>query len=468
MVARTRWSWGLVRLLLLAALLRPAPAAAVRLTGEIFLGDLNDVFFGAGDRLVLVIDPATGATTIDDAASAITMLGAPMHLRFSGTFDTASGFYAGDGEIDAPQVSIVTPTDHADGEIREAAGGAGGVDILDGVGPGASFSLFMSSGCGATGDAVAVGSRAVVARHFVECEISLFLSGFVVAEDFGDVDCGSVPDGARCEDGDACTADDTCTAGVCVAGPPPSCDDGDPCTSDACESTTGCVHDGGDADGDAVCDRDDNCPRTANPEQTDTDPADGIGDACECRAAAPGVCVLDGSGRPDSECFAEFRVEPAPAIDGRENRPASRVECIDGAPCDFDGVANRSCRFRVAFCLNNRDPRVACLPSVLGTLRLRTPATISPRAHEAEAAAALLAAVAETAPATPAGRHGDQLRFDPPLAAADLCTAPVTVNVPVAGRRSRLVIATRTAGAADAGATRPPRDDDRLRLICWE
>ena len=41
-----------------------------------------------------------------------------------------------------------------------------------------------------------------------------------------------------------------------------------------------CNGQGGDSDGDGVCDNQDNCPNNANPNQTDTD-GDGIGDACD-------------------------------------------------------------------------------------------------------------------------------------------------------------------------------------------
>ncbi len=48
--------------------------------------------------------------------------------------------------------------------------------------------------------------------------------------------------------------------------------------------TPGCA----DADGDSICDEDDNCPYASNPDQADrggigtNSPADGIGDACQC------------------------------------------------------------------------------------------------------------------------------------------------------------------------------------------
>ena len=61
---------------------------------------------------------------------------------------------------------------------------------------------------------------------------------------------------AECDDGVACSLIDTCQLGVCVPGG------------------------GGDADGDLVCDADDNCPALANAGQSDLD-GDGDGDACD-------------------------------------------------------------------------------------------------------------------------------------------------------------------------------------------
>lgn len=454
---------------LLIPILLVRPASAVRVTSEIFLGDLNDVFFGAGDPLVFVIDPVTGSMVIDEDATSIDMLGMPMVLSFSGTLDPATGVYAGAGFIDAPQISVETPTDHADGQILETGATSGPVDILDGLGVGAPISLFMMSGCnlGGGGGSTAP-QRVVTAQHFIECDISLFLSASVIAEDFSDIDCATAPDGARCEDGNACTGGDSCLGGDCVAGPPLSCDDADPCTADSCTPTTGCTHTGGDGDGDAVCDADDNCPAIANADQTDVDPGDGIGDSCECRAPAPGTCVLDGAGDPAKECALETLVEPSPAVLPRTGHPASKIECRDGTACDLDGMVNRSCRFRVAVCLNNRDPRIPCVPQGLDSVRLRRPVRAAPQAKEAEAAAALLAALADIAPTVVEGRHADEIRFTPTLGAPDLCTRYVDVDVPLRGPRGRLRIVTRTTGVLPPGASAPPRDNDRLRLGCLE
>ncbi|MEM1324596.1 MAG: T9SS type A sorting domain-containing protein [Bacteroidota bacterium] len=52
-----------------------------------------------------------------------------------------------------------------------------------------------------------------------------------------------------------------------------------------CTPDTGCT----DTDGDGICNADDNCPTTANPNQADSD-GDGIGDACERSDPKLGTC----------------------------------------------------------------------------------------------------------------------------------------------------------------------------------
>jgi uncharacterized protein YcfL len=49
---------------------------------------------------------------------------------------------------------------------------------------------------------------------------------------------------------------------------------------DACEFVSPCADQGGDTDGDSVCDNKDNCPNVYNPDQKDSN-NNGIGDACE-------------------------------------------------------------------------------------------------------------------------------------------------------------------------------------------
>jgi hypothetical protein len=86
--------------------------------------------------------------------------------------------------------------------------------------------------------------------------------------------------------GDAC---DDCNI---LPGTP--CDDGDACTeNDVYDNNCNCAGTYADNDNDGVCNAEDNCPDTANPDQTDTD-NNGVGDACEGCAFAPGTPCDDG------------------------------------------------------------------------------------------------------------------------------------------------------------------------------
>jgi len=446
-----------------AILAAAAPAGAVRVTTEVFLGDLNDVFFGAGEPLVFVIDPFTSTVTIDEAATQLTALGQPLKFSLTAGINFGSGFYDGAGFIDAPQIGLSIATDHADGEFVEAVPPELPIWPWDGIGVGGPVSMLMTAGCDAEPGLVYRPDEASRPRHFIECGISLFLTAFVVAEDFSDIDCALAADGVLCEDGDACTVGDVCAVGVCMPGPSADCDDGDACSADSCDAGSGCLHVGGDTDADTVCDDTDNCVLHANLDQLDVDPADGIGDVCECRAAAPGVCVADGRGPVVGECVAEMIVEPTPPISSK-GLPGSRVRCTDGAVCDLDGTADGTCRFRIGICLNNRDPRTtSCAPAQTELVTLKRPSRESKRSHEAAAGEALVSSVAMLAPSIVEGSRAERVRFSPELFSLDTCGAPVDVEVPIAGRKGRLKISLRADGSVAAGTG---RDRDTLKLLC--
>jgi hypothetical protein len=80
---------------------------------------------------------------------------------------------------------------------------------------------------------------------------------------------------ADCNDGLFCTGVEFCNLAdnTCRVGSPPNCSDGNPCTTDSCDAGSQvCVHiPAADADGDGVCDADDNCPTAFNPDQADSD-----------------------------------------------------------------------------------------------------------------------------------------------------------------------------------------------------
>jgi hypothetical protein len=238
-----------------------------------------------------------------------------------------------------------------------------------------------------------------------------------------------------------------------------SCADADPCTADSCDPVAGCMHaPGTDGDQDAVCDLLDNCPATPNPDQSDAD-GDGHGDVCPggdsanpCRAGEP-RCI-PGTGAPRKDCLVETVVE------GAQGQPV--VRCTDGDPaCDRDPEVGR-CRFTVAWCFNNADPRVAC--TATGLRRVTLKARMKPRAAGNEVAQTATAAVARIATAA-ASTTGGTVAFAPPLTEPDRCTNVVEITVPlrVRPRGPRPGKATlRAVGTA----TPRGRDADRIRLIC--
>jgi hypothetical protein len=107
------------------------------------------------------------------------------------------------------------------------------------------------------------------------------------------------------------------------------CDDGDPCTTDSCLDGV-CSNVFEDADGDGVCDADDECPGF-----DDSDDADGDGAAVGCDACpddpaktAPGIC---GCGVPDTDTDAD-----------------GTPDCSDGCPDDGDKTDPGACGCGVA------------------------------------------------------------------------------------------------------------------------
>ena len=73
--------------------------------------------------------------------------------------------------------------------------------------------------------------------------------------------------------------------------------------------------------------------------------------------ARPSPAVrIPGGGSIKTDCYAEFEVESG-TLAGK-----TKVDCVDGAACDADGVCNGNCTFRVAVCRNQTDIS-ACTPA---------------------------------------------------------------------------------------------------------
>ena len=92
-----------------------------------------------------------------------------------------------------------------------------------------------------------------------------------------------------------------------------------------------CFAEGGDSDGDSICDNSDNCPDVSNPGQEDCD-SDGTGDVCETNS--------DNDGIPDDCDNCPERFNPAQTDwdnDGLGDTCDTETQDKDG-----DGVDNRT------------------------------------------------------------------------------------------------------------------------------
>jgi hypothetical protein len=81
--------------------------------------------------------------------------------------------------------------------------------------------------------------------------------------------------------------------------------------------------------------------------------------------------IIPGSGKPDENCYAEMASEDATGASIDTSSPkATEYSCMDGDPCDLDGVCgNNSCTFKVGVCWNVPDQAGCTAPSSLDSLK---------------------------------------------------------------------------------------------------
>ncbi len=181
----------------------------------------------------------------------------------------------------------------------------------------------------------------------------------------------------------------------------------------------------------------------------------------ECTDPAPGACVVNE--RAAEGCALEWLVDPNLTLD-RAGLPGSKVACADGQPfCDADGAQNGACTFRVAVCLGNRDPRLACTPSPVSAVRLSARLASSADPVDQANASALIDALAHIDPSSTGSASGGTVSFTPPASTPNACSGYLDIVVP-AGAHGGGATGTRALGLTaqtSGGLVR-----ETLKLLC--
>jgi hypothetical protein len=173
----------------------------------------------------------------------------------------------------------------------------------------------------------------------------------------------------------------------------------------------------------------------------------GAASAAPAACPPPGDCAVPGGGPKKTDCIVEY----TGVVPNDPPRKPTRVRCTDGdAACDADGLPNGTCRFEIAACVNDPDPRLpTCPPAGTGDLtsfRVENTRPTSPRFDsQLDAVERAVAALLPTG--------------------APACTAPVAVTVPLRVRRGAFRKSRKQIVSTGTTAGRK-RDRDRLVLTC--
>jgi hypothetical protein len=154
--------------------------------------------------------------------------------------------------------------------------------------------------------------------------------------------------------------------------------------------------------------------------------------------------LIPGKGSQKHECASE--IYGAELVASSPGKKAKRAICVDGEPCDADGVVNDECVFPIGVCLNVADPRLTkCAPEGV------TGFTVKKVKPDSVEIAVLEAAVSGDTP-----MYGERCYFSDGMR--------VPLKITDKGKRKngkgKLKLATRGAGK------KPATDQDKLKMRC--
>ncbi len=181
---------------------------------------------------------------------------------------------------------------------------------------------------------------------------------------------------------------------------------------------------------------------------------------------ATNPCSRSGGPKP-KDCPLEWLLMPAPLPD-RQGFPKNSLSCFEGDPaCDQDAnIANSSCTFRAIACINNQDPRLACTPTDVASIDVKSPNPAHPRDAADSANVALLEAQRGASGLGVTVRRGATTIFSGrPNAAPNACTAAMDLIVPLKQTAAGLVKSTKSFKLKAVTAS-GIKDLDVIRLQC--
>ena len=161
----------------------------------------------------------------------------------------------------------------------------------------------------------------------------------------------------------------------------------------------------------------------------------------------------------------------SPSVD-KKGLTNFKQECTDGNPqCDGDGTADGKCTFRVGFCLNVEDDRLAksgevlCTPADVAEVRLKKPRPIDRTETDSANGVALRTLLANLGAHTIEGHREDQLIYDSPVANVETCTPLADFEVPIKKKKGKASVKLQFVTSPD-GDGRTEKDSDGLKLTC--
>lgn len=189
--------------------------------------------------------------------------------------------------------------------------------------------------------------------------------------------------------------------------------------------------------------------------------------ADDCTVAAPANACIPGGGSPATDCALEWRVDAVPALD-RRGVPRNRVVCFEGdLRCDLDpDLDNASCSVAAALCINNHDPRLACVPSGIVALELKRPNPLRPRDAADAAAVQALEGAASSDFGVSVLRRGAVAFPGTTSSEPDLCSAPFTLPVPLKVSRTGRKSKARRTFAVQVATSSGALDRDTVSIEC--